>query len=65
VRLGNEETGVRQTFNLGPNEYLFNSEAWGPSLRETISLFPGGPSVVRKFTVGEVFEAVRTMKTKE
>jgi hypothetical protein len=65
VRLGNEETGVRQTFNLGPNEYLFNSEGWGPSPREVISLFSGGPSVVRKFTVGELFEAVRTMKAKE
>src|SRR5258708_22687531 len=58
VRLGNEETGVRETFNLRPNEYLFNSEGWGPSPCEIISLFSGGPTVVRKFTVGELFQAV-------
>jgi hypothetical protein len=65
VRLGNEETGVRETFNLRPNEYLFNSEGWGPSAHEIISLFSGGPTVVRKFTVGEMFDAVRTMKARD
>lgn len=65
VRLGNEETGVRETFNLGSNEYLFNSEGWGPSPREIISLFSGGPTVVRKFTVGELFEAVKRIKAKD
>lgn len=30
VRLGDEATGVREAFNLQPNEYLFNSEGWGP-----------------------------------
>jgi hypothetical protein len=62
VRLGNEETGVRETFNLQPNEYLFNSEGWGPSRAEIISLFSGSPTVVRKFKVGELFEAVRRIR---
>jgi hypothetical protein len=65
VRLGNEETGVLETFDLQPNEYLFNSEGWGPSLAELISLFSGSPSpTVRSFTVGELFEAVRRIKAK-
>jgi hypothetical protein len=63
VRLGNEETGVRETFNLQPNEYLFNSEGWGPSRAEIISLFSGSPTVVRNFKVGELFEAVKRIKT--
>lgn len=63
VRLGNEKTGVRETFNLQPNEYLFNSEGWGPSPAEIISLFSkSSATVVRNFTVGELFEAVRKMK---
>ena len=65
VRLGNEEPGLRETFNLQPNEYLFNSEGWGPSPAELISLFSSSPSLtVRSFTVGELFEAIRTMKAK-
>lgn len=65
VRLSNEETGVRETFDLQPNEYLFHSEGWGPSPGELISLFSGSPSpTVRSFTVGELFEAVRRKKTK-
>jgi hypothetical protein len=60
VKLGNEETGIRETFDLQPNEYLFNSEGWGPSPAELTSLFSGSPSsTVRSFTVGELFEAVR------
>ena len=63
VKLGNEETGVRETFNLQPDEYLFDAEGWGPSLAELISLFSGSPSpTVRSFTVGELFEAVRRKK---
>lgn len=65
VRLGDEETGVREIFNLQPNEYLFNSEGWGPSPREIISLFSRGATVVRKFTVGELFDAVRRRKAKD
>jgi hypothetical protein len=65
VRLGNEDTGVRETFNLQPNEYLFNSEGWGPPPAEIVSLFSGGPAVVREFTVGELFQAVRALKAKD
>ena len=28
VKLGSEETGIRETFNLLPNEYLFHSEGF-------------------------------------
>jgi hypothetical protein len=63
VRLGNEETGVRETFNLQPNEYLVNSEGWGPPPAEIISLFRS-PTVVRNFSVGELFEAVRRIRWK-
>lgn len=60
VQFSSEESGLRDTFNLQPNEYLFNSEGWGPSPAEIISWFSGSPSaVVRRFTVGELFEAVR------
>lgn len=63
VKLGNEETGVRETFNLQPNESLFNSEGWGPPPAELISFFSGSQSsTVRSFTVGELFEAVRRKK---
>lgn len=65
VRLGNEETGLRDTFNLQPNEYLFHSEGWGPSPAEIISLFSDSPSpTVRCFTVGELFEAVKGIRAK-
>jgi hypothetical protein len=66
VRFGNEETGIRETFNLEPNEYLFNSEGWGPSPAELISLFSDSSyPTVRSFTVGELFEAVRRIKAKK
>ena len=65
VMLGNSETGVRETFNLRPNEYLFNAEGWGPSRAEIISLFSGSPPVVREFTVGELFEAVMRDRAKQ
>src|SRR3954467_7674489 len=65
VALGNEETGIRDTFNLQPNEYLFNSEGWGPSLDRIISSFSENQTVIRKFTVGELFEAVRRIRAKD
>lgn len=61
VTLCSEEAGVRETFHLQPNEYLFNSEGWGPNRAEIISLFQP-PAVVRSFSVGELFEAVRTIR---
>jgi hypothetical protein len=59
VTLGSEETGVRETFNLGPNEYLFHSEGWNPSPFRFTSLFDSVEPTIREFTVGELFEAVR------
>ncbi len=52
VERSSEITGVRETFNLGPNEYLFHSEGF--------DFFR--PYSVRKFTVGEPFDAVRKGK---
>jgi hypothetical protein len=60
IKLGSEDTGIRETFNLGPNEYLFHSE--GLELfrsRGLISLFGSEEHTVRKFTVGELYHAVR------
>jgi hypothetical protein len=60
IKLGSEETGIRGTFNLGPNEYLFHSE--GLELfqpRGLISLFGSEEHTVRKFTAGELYDAVR------
>lgn len=59
VTLGCEETGVRETFNLGPNEYLFHSEGWSLFPSRFTSLFDSIEPTVREFTVGELFEAVR------
>jgi len=54
VKLASEEEGYRKTFNLGPNEYLFTSE--GGIIPEPTTLFSS--SVVRPFTVGELYFAV-------
>jgi hypothetical protein len=56
IRLCSEGDGYRKTFNLAPNEYLFTSE--GGMISEPISLFSN--SVIRSFTVGELYLAVRT-----
>jgi acyl carrier protein len=56
ISLSSEEDGYRKTFNLGPHEYLFNSEGFG-TVWALINLF--GTSTVREFTVGELYSAVR------
>ncbi|WP_433967219.1 hypothetical protein [Tunturiibacter gelidiferens] len=62
ISLSSEEKGYRETFNLGPKEYLFNSEGWTPW--ELTTLF--GTSTVRAFTVGELYYAVRkALETKQ
>lgn len=65
VSLCSEETGVRETFNLGPNEYLFNSEGLDLFPFRLTSLFGREEYTVRKFTVGELFEAVQKRKLHE
>jgi acyl carrier protein len=55
VSLSSEESGYRETFGLGQNEYLFNSE--GGTVWEPTTLF--GTSTVRAFTVGELYLAVK------
>jgi hypothetical protein len=62
VTLCSEETGVRETFNLGPNEYLFHSEGLELFPFEMTSLFSTTAHSVRKFTVGELYETVRNAK---
>jgi hypothetical protein len=62
VALCSEETGVRETFDLGPNEYLFHSEGLELSPLEMTSLFSTSAHSVRQFTVGEFYEAVRRVK---
>ena len=54
IRLSSEDHGYRETFNLAPNEYLFQSE--GGVVWEPTTLF--GTTTVRAFTVGELYEAV-------
>ena len=61
VTLCSKETGLRETFHLGPNEYLFHSEGIFPFT--FTSLFNVVKPTVRKFTVGELFEAVRKAKS--
>jgi hypothetical protein len=59
VDLAPNESGYRKIFGLGPNEYLFNSEGFGP-VAGLITLFTA-PSA-RAFTVGELFTAIQKAK---
>jgi len=65
VSLCSEETGVRETFNLGPNEYLFHSEGIGPDGMAPSLLFGPTTPIVREFTVGDLFGAVRNARSAE
>jgi hypothetical protein len=49
---------TRESFNLEPNEYLFGSEAAFPDLLEIFGKRP--TKTLRSFTVGELFEVVRS-----
>jgi hypothetical protein len=62
VTLCSEETGVRETFNLRPNECLFHSEGWSLFPFAFTSLHGSVEPTVREFTVGEPFEAARKAK---
>jgi hypothetical protein len=62
VALCSDETGIRKTFNLEPNEYLFHSEGLELFPFEMTSLFSTTAHSVREFTVGELYEAVRKAK---
>jgi hypothetical protein len=50
VNLRDVDNGYRRTFNLGPDEYLFNSEGWSIGFRS---------HSVRPFTVGELCDAIQ------
>ena len=53
VELSDAEHGYRKTFDLGPDEFLFNSEG----------LFRL-PVSVREFKVGDLYQAVRKAQNK-
>ena len=64
VRLSSPERGYRETFDLAPHEVLFNSEGFGPNWHDIMALFWPRviPSSVKRFTVGELFVAVRNAR---
>jgi len=67
VRLSSPEHGYRETFTLASHEFLFNSEGFGPNWHDIMTLFRPGliPSSVKRFTVGELFVAVRNAQSKQ
>jgi hypothetical protein len=66
VCLSSPEHGYRQTFGLGPNEFLFHSEGFGPDRSDVLSLFreSSHPQVVRRFSVADIFNAVKNAPAK-
>jgi hypothetical protein len=66
VCLSSPEHGYRQTFGLGPNEFLFHSEGFGPSWSDFVSLFgeSSPPNIIRRFSVVELFNAVKNAPAK-
>jgi hypothetical protein len=50
VALSSKEHGYRQTFTLGPDEYLFHAEG--------LDIFGLCSGPVREFTAGELYDAV-------
>jgi hypothetical protein len=67
VRLSSPEHGYRETFNLAPHEVLFNSEGFGPNWHDIMALFRPSviPASVKRFTVGELFVAVRNAQANQ
>jgi acyl carrier protein len=63
VSLSSEKHGYRETFALGPNEFLFQSE--GGVFPELLTIFRGHSPVVRTFTVGELYNAVQEALAKK
>jgi len=63
VTLASDEDGYRKTFNLGPSEYLFHSEGFGPFPFELLSILSPAPTV-RAFSAGELYDAVVKELTK-
>ncbi len=61
VNLKDGDNGFRTVFELGSNEYLFNSEGFsiGSGGTDMITLFTNTNPSVRRFTVGELCEALR------
>jgi acyl carrier protein len=59
VKLASEDYGYRESFNLGPDEYLFHSEGWGMAF-EVLSLFH--TPTVREFRVGDLHEAINRLQ---
>jgi hypothetical protein len=61
VNLKDGDNGYRTIFKLGPNEYLFNSEGFsiGSGGTDMITLFTNTNPSIRRFTVGELCDAIR------
>jgi acyl carrier protein len=60
ISLSYEEGGLRKTFNLGPNEFLFHSEGFELFPFEQLSIFGRSSTpTIRSFTVGELYDAVQ------
>lgn len=63
VTLTDGDNGYRTIFNLGPNEFLFNSEGVSIGFGNTkiITLFsnPDASHSVRSFTVGDLCKAIQ------
>jgi hypothetical protein len=62
VDLTDGDNGYRTIFNLGSNEYLFNSEGlpwFGGTGMITLFARPNTNFTVRSFTVGELCEAIQ------
>jgi hypothetical protein len=55
------QLSLRETFNLGPNEFLFNGEGLGPDI---VTLSGGPTRWVRPFTVGDLYQAVQNELTR-
>jgi hypothetical protein len=60
IEFSSEQSGLRETFHLGPNEFLFHSEGFELFPQELLSL-PGRVSTptVHPFTVGELYDALK------
>lgn len=65
VCLSSPEHGYRQTFGLGPNEFLFHSEGFGSGWSDIVTLFSNHPQMIRRFSVIELFNAVKNAPEKQ
>jgi hypothetical protein len=60
VEFESDDGSLRETFNLGPNEFLFHPEGFSILRQqfELTTLFGSAPDCVRPLTVGQLHEVV-------